>query len=202
MLPITKQYRRVSIERSFLAETSSGPKSARGARGPRIHFLPHWLFVQVLSPRYDTAVEPPIKNLIENRKARHEYTILDTFEAGISLLGTEVKSLRAGTGNLKEAFILLKNDGAWLMQCHIPAYTQGNRQNHEPIRPRQLLLHHHELSKLRKGTNQKGMTVVPLRMYLKGHRLKLEIALAKGKKDHDKRQTLKERDAVREMRRQ
>lgn len=146
-------------------------------------------------------MEPRIKNLVENRKARHEYTILDKFEAGISLLGTEVKSLRMGRGNLKEAFILIKRDGAWLMQCHISHFTQANRQNHDPIRPRQLLLHHHELNKLRKATNEKGMTVVPLRMYLKGHRVKLEIALAKGKKTHDKRQALKERDARREMRR-
>ncbi len=146
-------------------------------------------------------MEQTIRNLIENRRARHEYTLLDKFEAGLALLGSEVKSLRMGRGNLKEAFILIKSDGAWLMQCHISQYTHANRQNHDPIRPRRLLLHHHELNKLRRSTNEKGMTVVALRMYLKGSRVKLEIALAKGKKTHDKRHALKERDAKREMRR-
>lgn len=146
-------------------------------------------------------MEPPIRMLIENRKVRHEYSLLDTFEAGVSLLGSEVKSLRIGRGNLKEAFVVIKPDGAWLMQCHISQYTHANRQNHEPTRPRRLLLHRHEINKLRRGTTEKGMTIVAVRMYLKGPRIKLEIALAKGRKTHDKRQALKERDASREMRR-
>jgi len=173
-----------------------------GTRGAfKIHILPLCGFVSRLTSRYLPGVEPPVRTLIEHRKARHEYAIFDTFEAGLSLLGSEVKSLRIGRGNLKEAFVLIKPDGAWLMQCHISQYTHANRQNHDPIRPRRLLLHRHELNKLRRGTREKGMTVIALRMYLKGSRVKLEIALAKGKKLHDKRHALKERDATREMRR-
>lgn len=142
-----------------------------------------------------------IKDLVVNRRARFEYHLLDCFEAGISLLGSEVKSLRAGKGNLQEAFVVVRPDGAWLMQCHISPYTHANRLNHDPVRPRRLLLHPHELAKLRRGTAEKGMTVVPVRLYLKGSRVKVEIALAKGKKLHDKRQALKERDARREMQR-
>lgn len=142
-----------------------------------------------------------IKDLVVNRRAHHEYLVLDTFEAGVALLGSEVKSLRNGKGNLQEAFVALRPDGAYLMQCHISPYTHANRQNHEPMRPRQLLLHHHELLKLKKATSEKGMTIVPLRLYLSGSRVKVEIAVAKGKKLHDKREALKEKDARREMQR-
>lgn len=141
-----------------------------------------------------------IKDLVVNRRARHEYEILDRFEAGIALLGSEVKSLRAGRANLQESFVALKDDGAFLLQCHISPYSHANQQNHEPLRPRRLLLHQHELLKLRRGVAEKGMTIVPLRLYLRGSRVKVEIALVKGKKLHDKRQSLKERDARREIR--
>ena len=140
-----------------------------------------------------------IRILVDNRRVRHEYLLLDLFEAGLALLGSEVKSLRAGNGNLAEAWVRLAPDGAWLMGCHIAPYVEANRQNHEPVRPRRLLLHDHELAKLERGTKLQGMTIVPVRLYLKGSRIKIEIALAKGKKLHDKRETLKARDAKREM---
>ncbi len=142
---------------------------------------------------------PATRDLIVNRKARHDYFLLDEFEAGISLLGSEVKSLRAGNGNLQESHIQLRDDGAWLYGCHISPYEQANRNNHEPLRPRRLLLRKPELEKLRKGTREKGMTIVPTRVYLKGSYIKVEIALAKGKKQHDKRHDIKDRDARREM---
>ena len=143
----------------------------------------------------------PIKDLVVNRRARFEYHLLDHFEAGISLLGSEVKSLRAGRGNLQEAFVSIRDGNAYLHGCHISPYAQANRNNHEPLRVRPLLLHRSEIDKIQKGTQQKGMTAVPVRIYVKGRLIKVEIALAKGKKLHDKRQTLKERDARRDMER-
>lgn len=139
------------------------------------------------------------KDLILNRKARYEYHLSDIMEAGIALLGSEVKSLRAGRGNLQEAFVQLKDDGAWLHGCHISPYEQANRNNHEPLRPRRLLLHKAELAKLDKGVGKKGMTIVPIRVYVKGRRIKVEIALGQGKKLHDKRASIKEREAKRAM---
>ena len=140
-----------------------------------------------------------IKNIVVNRKARHEFFLLDVFEAGIALLGSEVKSLRAGNANLREAFIRLDPQGAVLMGCHISPYVQANRNNHEPTRPRRLLLKRRELIKLKRGFSEKGMTLIPLRLYFKGSLVKLELALAKGKKLHDKRQALKEQTAKRDM---
>ena len=143
-----------------------------------------------------------LANIVVNRKARHSYEIFDTFEAGLSLLGSEVKSLRGGRANLQEAYVRLDRDGnAELLGCHISPYEAANRNNHEPLRPRRLLLHNHELSKIRKATRERGMTIVPLRMYFKGSRVKLEIGLAKGKKSHDKRHDLKARDAKRDAQR-
>jgi len=140
-----------------------------------------------------------IRDIVVNRKARHEYFVEETFEAGLSLLGSEVKSLRAGRANLQEAYVRLDAGGAWLVGCHISPYTHANRNNHEPTRDRRLLLHRSELYKLRRGTQQKGMTIVPLRIYLQGSLFKVEIALAKGKKLHDKRHALKAKQAKREM---
>ena len=143
----------------------------------------------------------PLQLIASNKKARFDYHLLDTFEAGLVLQGSEVKSLRSSNASLLEAFVQLDNNGeAWLMRCHIPQYTQANRNNHEPRRPRKLLLHQREIVKLRRGIQEKGMTIMPLRLYFKGSLVKLEIALAKGKKQHDKRQTLKERDAKRQIR--
>lgn len=138
--------------------------------------------------------------LTENRRVRHEYELEETFEAGIALLGSEVKSLRAGNANIAEAWIKIDPRGTcWLVGAHIAHYVEANRQNHEPLRERQLLLHHHEILKLSRGTRLRGMTVMPVKLYLRGSRIKLEIALARGKKLHDKRQALKQRDARREM---
>jgi len=142
-----------------------------------------------------------IRDLVVNRRARFEYELTDEFEAGLVLMGSEVKSLRDGRGNLQEAYVGVRKGEAWLHGCHISPYPQANRNNHEPLRPRKLLLNQSELAKLEKGIGQKGMTIVPLRIYLKGRRIKLEIALGKGKKLHDKRNTLKEKDAKRAIER-
>jgi SsrA-binding protein len=146
------------------------------------------------------ADEKPIRLLIDNRQGRFEYFLLDTFEAGIALLGSEVKSLRIGKGVIGDAHVEIGDDGAWIVNFHIAPYTHANRNNHEPMRRRRLLLHQHELSKLRKGVAERGQTVIPTRLYLKGSRVKVEIALAKGKKLHDKRASIKDRDARRELR--
>ena len=144
---------------------------------------------------------PRIKQLVDNRRARHDYDLGDRFEAGIALVGSEVKSLRAGKGNLQEAYVAVRPDGAWLVDAHISPYRQANQFNHEPRRTRRLLLHHHEISKLRKATAIKGMTIVPLKLYLKGSMVKLEIAVGKGRRQHDKRHAIKEREAKRDIRR-
>ena len=141
------------------------------------------------------------RDLVVNRKARHEYFLEDRFEAGIVLLGPEVKSLRAGQANLKEAHVRVEKGSAWLYGCHIAPYTEAHRDNGDPLRPRRLLLHRSEITKLRKGCSLGGHTIVPVRIYLKGSWVKIEVALAKGKKLHDKRRVLKERSARDEMRR-
>ena len=141
----------------------------------------------------------PNRVLTDNRRARHEYNFEEIFEAGLVLLGSEVKSLRAGNANLSEAWVRLDPDGAVLVGCHIAPYSEANRNNHEPMRPRRLLLNRHELLKLKRGIQQRGFTVIPVKIYLKGSRIKLEIALAKGKQLHDKRESIKQRDARREM---
>lgn len=143
-----------------------------------------------------------VKEILANRRARFEYTLGDKFEAGLSLLGSEVKSLREGrVTTLNEAFIMVDAKGAKMLNLHIPPYPWANRNNHEPRRERRLLLNRHEIEKLRKGLTTGGMTIVPLRLYWKGNKVKLEIALGKGKKTHDKRAAIKDRDAKREMER-
>jgi SsrA-binding protein len=143
-----------------------------------------------------------IKNLIVNRRARFEYTLSDELEAGVALLGSEVKSLRTdGSGNLQDAWVELRPDGAWLVGAYIAPYDHANRENHEPRRPRKLLMHAHQIEKLRKATRERGVTVIPLRMYFKGSRVKVEIAVAKGKKLHDKRESIKTRDVEKQLRR-
>jgi SsrA-binding protein len=140
------------------------------------------------------------KQVATNRKAYHEYFILDKLEAGISLLGTEVKSIRDGKVNLKESFAMIKNGEAFLYDCHISPYTHGNRENHDPTRPRKLLLHHQEVRKLIGKTQEKGLTLVPLRMYLKRGRIKVELGVAKGKKLFDKRESERHKEMDREAR--
>jgi SsrA-binding protein len=140
-----------------------------------------------------------IKKIASNKKAYHEYHIEETFEAGIVLMGTEVKSIRAGKVNLKESFCRIKNGEVFINNMNIAEYDFGNRENHEPTRVRKLLLHHTEIDKLIRLTEQKGLAMVPTKIYFKNNYIKLEIGVGRGKKLHDKRQTLKDKEATREM---
>jgi len=142
------------------------------------------------------------KSISYNRKARHDYEIEESFDAGLVLVGTEVKSLRAGRVNLADAFCRIENNEAWLYNMHVTPYEMGNRWNVEPRRKRKLLLHHWEIAKLRAETEQKGLTIVPLALYFQRGFAKIEIALARGKKLYDKRESIAERDQDREERRQ
>jgi SsrA-binding protein len=142
------------------------------------------------------------KTVAQNRKARHEYSIDETFEAGIALTGTEIKSVRAGKVSLAEAYARIENGEAWLVGANISPWDTGNRYNHEPKRNRKLLIHRDEIVDLLMKTKAKGLTLVPLRMYITGRgRAKLEIALARGKQLHDRRRDIAERDARREVER-
>lgn len=138
-----------------------------------------------------------VKVVATNRKAGFEYFLLERFEAGLSLQGSEIKSIRAGQVSLVEAYVQVDEKGAWLIEAHIAPYEQANRFNHDPKRPRRLLLHKKEIGKLWEAVRQKGMTIVPTRIYLKGGRAKLEIAIARGKKLYDKRDAIARRDAER-----
>ena len=136
-----------------------------------------------------------------NRKAYHDYHIQETYEAGISLLGTEVKSLREGRANLKDSYAIIKDGELFLFNCHISPYSHGNIQNHDPLRTRKLLLHKKEISKLWGKISQQGLTLIPLKIYFKGGKAKVAIGLAKGKKQYEKRESIKEREAKREIER-
>lgn len=140
-----------------------------------------------------------IKIVAQNRKARHLYHILESVEAGLVLTGTEVKSLRNGRANLGDAYAVIEDGEAWLLNLHVSPYEQGNRANHEPLRRRKLLLSRREIRRLTGKTREKGLTLVPLRIYFKGGWAKVELGLAKGKKAHDKRDDMAKRDAEREM---
>ncbi len=140
-----------------------------------------------------------IKIVATNRKARHDYFILETYEAGIELVGTEVKSIRAGHVNLKDSFCQVKDGEMYVYQMHVSPYEQGNIFNKDPMRPRKLLLHRREITKLYAQVKQDGFALVPLSIYFKNSRLKLEIGVAKGKKLYDKRAAMAERDTKREM---
>ncbi len=139
------------------------------------------------------------KIIAQNRKARHDYEILATYEAGIVLQGTEVKSLRDGRANLKDAYAAVREDEVWLYGVHISPYSHGNINNHEPERDRKLLLHRNEIRRLIGKTKETGLTLVPLQLYFKNGRVKVELALAKGKKQYDKRQAIAKRDSDREL---
>jgi SsrA-binding protein len=141
------------------------------------------------------------KLIAQNRKARHDYAILDTYEAGIALTGTEVKSLRAGRASLVDGFATIDDGEIFLRNVHIPEYTQGSWTNHEPRRTRKLLLHRAEITRLIGKTQESGLTLVPLSLYFSEGKVKVEIALARGKRSYDKRQDLARRDADREVRR-
>jgi SsrA-binding protein len=144
---------------------------------------------------------PRIKTLVTNRQAPHEYLILETVEAGIALQGTEVKSIRAGNVNLRDAFARAENGEIWLWNAHIAPFDQGNRWNHEPRRPRKLLLHTREIGRLTAKATESGNTLVPMRLYEKNGKIKLELALGKGKRQYDKRVAIAERESKREIER-
>ncbi|HZU07514.1 MAG TPA: SsrA-binding protein SmpB [Chloroflexota bacterium] len=139
------------------------------------------------------------KQYANNPKAFHDYHILETVEAGIALTGTEVKSVRAGRVSLREAYARIERGEAWLLGAHIAPYAQGNRYNHEPTRPRKLLLHRGEIGYLAGKTRESGVTLVPLRLYDRGGHIKVELGLARGKKQWDKRQAIAQREARREI---
>lgn len=138
-----------------------------------------------------------MKIVCQNRKAYHDYSIEETAEAGIQLLGTEVKSLRDGKANLKDSYVLIKDSEVFLFNCHISPYSHGNIMNHEPLRTRKLLLHKKETERLKGKMQQKGYTLIPLKIYFKGPYAKVEIGLAKGKRVYEKREAIKEREAKR-----
>src|SRR5688500_6999248 len=148
------------------------------------------------------AVEKEEKLLASNRAAYHEYHILDKYEAGISLTGTEVKSVLDGRVQLKEGYVAVRDGEAWLFNAHISPYAHGNSENHEPLRTRKLLLHRKEIDELGEATVKQGMTLVATRVYLKHRRIKIEVAVAKGKKMYDKRETEMRRTVDRETRAQ
>jgi len=142
---------------------------------------------------------PGRKMIVQNRKARHDYSILDVFEAGVMLTGTEVKSLRAGRGSLTDGFATIDDGEVYLRNVHIPEYEQGSWTNHEPRRTRKLLLHRAEIERLIGKTKESGLTLVPLALYFSQGKVKVELALARGKRSYDKRQDLARKDAEREV---
>lgn len=148
------------------------------------------------------AKEKTNKTLVENRKARHDYFIEEAMEAGIELVGTEVKSIRAGKANLKDSYAEVRNGEIFIRNMHISHYEQGNQFNVDPLRSRKLLLHKEQINKLIGFTAQKGFTLVPLSLYLKNTRVKVNLGVVRGKKDYDKRDAMLERDAKRDMDRQ
>ncbi|HEX5413274.1 MAG TPA: SsrA-binding protein SmpB [Terriglobia bacterium] len=142
--------------------------------------------------------EARFKNFAVNRQAAHYYHFLEKFEAGMELRGTEVKSIREGKVNLKDSYAAVKGEQVWLVNCHISTYSSGSYLNHDPLRERRLLLHQQEINKLTSRTQEKGLTLVPTRLYLKGNKIKCELALAKGKKVYDRRETERSRTIKRE----
>jgi len=142
-----------------------------------------------------------VKVLAGNRQAFHNYFIEEKLEAGIALLGTEVKSLRQGRANLKDSYAMVRQGEVWMLNCHIPPYSHGNLNNHDPLRERKLLLHREEIRRLDRKRKLLGLTLVPLRLYLKKGKVKVELGVAKGKKLYDKREAIKQRDLDRESRR-
>ena len=142
-----------------------------------------------------------MKIVAQNRKAFHDYSIEETIEAGIVLTGTEVKSLREGKANLKDSYVIIKDTEVLLLNCHISPYTHGNIMNHDPVRTRKLLLHKKEIARIQGKALQKGYSLIPLKIYFKDSRAKVEIGLARGKKMYEKRESIKKREADREIER-
>jgi SsrA-binding protein len=146
-----------------------------------------------------TAERPPERTFATNRKAFHDYEILESLESGIELTGTEIKSIRAGKLNLRESYARVQNGEVWLYNMHISPYDQGNIWNHEPLRPRRLLLHRSEIGKLAQKSKEQGLTLVPLRMYAKKGNAKLELAVVRGKRQYDKRAAIADRESKRDL---
>jgi len=144
--------------------------------------------------------QPPVRILSDNRQARHNYHLLETIEAGLQLVGTEVKAIKTGKVQLKEAYADIVGNEAWLMNAHISEYSHGNRENHTPMRRRKLLLHRGEIDKLQGKVKEKGLSLVPTRLYIKNGKIKCELAVARGKKMHDKREAERAREAQEEAR--
>jgi len=144
-------------------------------------------------------IQSGIKIIAKNKKAFHDYHIFDTFEAGIVLTGSEIKSIRAGQVNLRDGYATIQDGEVWLMNVHIAPYNQANRENHEPRRTRKLLLHRREINRLLGKLQEKGLTLIPLKLYLKNSRAKVELGLARGKKLYDKRAALKEKESQRQI---
>ena len=149
-------------------------------------------------PRKKKAGEDGNRIVAQNRAAAHDYIFLDKYEAGMELFGSEVKSLRDGQASLREAYGEMRRGELWLEHCHIPSYTAAGFYNHDPLRPKKLLLHRRELDKLSAQVQQKGLTIIPLKIYFRGGRAKCEIALARGRKEYDRRAEARDREAKRE----
>lgn len=145
------------------------------------------------------AAKEDIKLITQNRKARHDYTVLDTVEAGIALQGTEVKSLRDGRAHLKDSFARVEDGEMWLYHMHISPYDQGNRYNHDPTRRRKLLLHRREINRFLGRVQERGLTLIPLKVYFKRGKVKVELALARGKHEYDRRHDIAKRDEERDV---
>jgi SsrA-binding protein len=145
--------------------------------------------------------QPKSKVVSDNRKARHNFDILEVFEVGLALTGTEVKSLRQGKANLQDSFARLEENELWLYRCHISPYDFGNRFNHDPIRKRRLLMQRRQINKLKAQTLEKGLTLVPLKLYFKGNWAKIDLALARGKQLYDKRESISKRENQRQLER-
>lgn len=153
---------------------------------------------EIVKSTADKADRERNKIVAQNRAASYNYELLDKFEAGIVLVGTEVKTLREGKGAIREAYAEIRAGEVWLLNCHIPEYLPGGPRNHDPLRKRKLLLHHREIDKLEVATEQKGMTVVPLKIYFRDGMAKCELAVARGKKFHDRRESERQKEAKRE----
>ncbi|MBZ0188909.1 MAG: SsrA-binding protein SmpB [Candidatus Obscuribacterales bacterium] len=149
----------------------------------------------------DGAPEKTVKTVADNRRARHEYEVLESFETGIALVGTEVKSMRQGKANLQDSFARIENGEVWLYNCHISPYDHGNRFNHDPVRKRRLLLNKREIQKLKSKIQEKGFTLIPLRLYFKANWVKVNLGICRGKRLYDKRQTIAKRETDRQIER-
>jgi SsrA-binding protein len=145
--------------------------------------------------------KPHFKTVSDNRRARHEYEVLEVFEAGIVLSGTEVKSIRQGRANLADSFARVEEGELWLYNCHISPYDYGNRFNHDPVRKRKLLMHHKQILKIKSRMQEKGLTIVPLKLFFKGNWAKMDLALARGKQLYDKRADIAKRETKRQLER-